>query len=89
MDKKQWKSLYSHKIKLHQCYCILCGKPILKQKDLSLEHLQPLSRGGKDDPSNWFPAHMAENFEKGSLTFDEYKQWKYLELLRNGAIKEK
>lgn len=89
MTKHEWRNIYSRKIALKQCYCILCGKPILKQKELSLEHLQPLSRNGQDNPSNWYPAHKSENFEKGSLTYEEYKQWKHLELIRNGVIKER
>lgn len=47
----------------------------------------PLSRGGKNDDSNWFAAHSQCNAEKGSLTYDEYKLWKQLNNLRTGQVR--
>lgn len=87
MDKTQWRTIYTRKIRLHQCYCILCGKEIKKQDHLSLEHLMPLSRGGKNDDSNWFSSHAQCNAEKGALTYDEYKLWKQLNNIRTGQVR--
>ena len=86
LTKKQWKTLYREKIKMHACYCYLCGKPIEKEKDFNLEHVCPLSRGGRNDPSNWMPAHKICNSIKGALTFEEYQKWLHLEYIRNGGL---
>lgn len=52
--------------------CILCGEPITDIKDLSQEHLLPLSRLGSNDDTNLYPAHKKCNFEKGSMTLPEW-----------------
>lgn len=52
--------------------CFLCGKPITKVKDLSVEHLKPKSRGGSDEDTNLYPSHKKCNFEKGNMTLAEY-----------------
>ena len=52
--------------------CILCGKPITKLNELSVEHILPISRGGTDDDSNLYPSHKKCNFEKGSMTLSEW-----------------
>jgi len=43
--------------------CWLCGKHL--GNDCTLEHLEPLSRGGKNDPSNYALAHEACNAALG------------------------
>lgn len=84
MTKSAWRDLWHERITKHQCYCYLCEKPITKQKDFSLDHVIPLSRGGRDEESNWQPSHKECNWEKGSLTDEEYRVWKALEVLRHG-----
>ena len=84
MDKKQFKDLYRMSIKLKTVYCCICGKPILKAKDITIEHKQPLSRGGANDETNWGCAHAKCNHRKGSLTMEEYRLWLELEMKRNG-----
>ena len=84
ISKKQFKDLYRASIKIETVYCCLCGKPILKEKELSLEHKMPRSRGGSDELGNWGIAHKTCNQQKGALTLDEYRQWLALEQKRNG-----
>ena len=84
-NKKKWKKLYHEQIKMGICYCYLCGKPIEKKEDFSIEHRCPTSRGGYNTPANWFPSHKTCNNEKGALTYEEYQEWKRLEFLRNGG----
>ena len=86
VSKKQWKTLYRNQIRLGACYCYLCGKKIEKEKDFNLEHCTPISRGGKNDPSNWMPSHKDCNAEKGALTLEEYRMWQHLNKLRNGGL---
>lgn len=85
MDKKQFKDLYRKSIKIETVYCCICGKPIKKINDLTIEHKMPLSRGGANDESNWGASHAKCNHTKGSLTMDEYRQWLELETKRNGG----
>lgn len=84
MNKRQFKDLYRMSIKIETVYCCLCGKPIIKEKELSIEHLMPRSRGGVDEMGNWGIAHKKCNQQKGALTLDEYRQWLALEQKRNG-----
>lgn len=61
--------------------CILCGKQIddtIESPDpmsLTLEHLTPISRGGRHDLDNIDFAHRACNTKKGPKTLDEYREW--------------
>lgn len=87
ISKHEFKKLCEMQIKMEIAYCCLCGKPIYKVKDYNLEHLQPVSRGGRNDPSNWRMAHKECNSRKGALTFEEYKLWLELERKRNGLQK--
>lgn len=78
--KKRWKALYREQIKMHTCYCYLCGKLIENEKEFNLDHMTPRSRGGQNDPSNWRAVHKECNSDKGALTYEEWVL--YQELLR-------
>lgn len=52
--------------------CILCGEPITNVKDLTQEHILPLSRSGTNDDTNLYPCHAKCNFEKGNMTLSEW-----------------
>lgn len=85
MTKNEWRKLMLRHVSLKTCVCYLCGKMIEKQKDFSLDHVVPKSRGGADDESNWKPAHKNTcNSRKGALTYEEYVEWARLESLRTG-----
>lgn len=49
--------------------CYFCGK---KTKNLSVDHLVPLSRGGTDDPTNLVAACHHCNQLKGNKTPKEF-----------------
>lgn len=61
--------------------CILCGQPIDEtlprrhRLGLTLEHLTPVSRGGKHNIDNTAFAHRACNASKRDKTLDEYREW--------------
>lgn len=84
MTKNEWKRIWIRKIDLKQCVCYLCGKPINKASELSLDHVTPLSRGGSDEEFNWKPSHKYCNWKKGALTYEEFIAWSALEAKRNG-----
>lgn len=87
ISKKQWKTIYREKIRLHTCYCYLCGKIIDKEKDFNLDHRIPLSRGGQNDESNWMATHKTCNADKGALTYEEWVLYQKLLLKKYGHIK--
>lgn len=68
--------------------CYFCGvnlldpQPVMMQsesmKTVTVEHLQPLSRGGSNDLSNLRLACLKCNMSKGNKTVEEYK--KYLDV---------
>lgn len=51
--------------------CFYCGSD--PGADLTLDHLVPRSRGGTDSLANLLPACKSCNAEKGSRTFEEYR----------------
>ncbi len=53
-------------------YCYLCGKPI-KRKDLELDHVRPLSRGGEHSRANVKATHRRCNRSKGNKLVSELK----------------
>lgn len=87
MSKHEFKKICEMHIKMQVAYCCLCGKPIKKINDYNIEHLMPVSRGGSNDYTNWRIAHKKCNSKKGSLTYEEYRQWLVLEAKRNGHTK--
>lgn len=60
--------------------CILCGQPIDKtlprhhRLTLTIEHLTPVSRGGKHDIDNLDFAHFRCNSSKNNKTLEEYRE---------------
>lgn len=79
---KRWKRLYSSNGKFTCPYC-------LKEFPLSeatRDHKLPKSRGGRLDQNNIIIACKLCNNEKGSLTPEEYAEWKRLEFIRNGGL---
>lgn len=87
LSKQQFKRYCEMQIKMETAYCCLCGKPIYKTKEYNIEHLQPVSRGGKNNLGNWGICHKKCNSEKGALTLEEYRLWKELERKRHGLSK--
>ena len=62
--------------------CILCGAPIDPNLPLrhrlarTIEHLTPLTRGGRHDLDNIDFAHRACNTRKRDKTLEEYREWR-------------
>jgi HNH endonuclease len=50
----------------------------------TIDHVIPVSRGGKDDETNWVTTSMAKNAAKANFTMEEI-DWK---LLPRGDVKE-
>lgn len=81
MKTKRWKKLYGHTVSFVCPYC-LKSFPLTQA---TRDHVVPKSRGGSNDPSNIALSCAECNQEKGALTLEEYREWKRLELMRNGC----
>lgn len=71
------KQVYDNNIKKNGVLtCVLCEKKIIN--DDTLEHLQPLSRGGSNEIDNLDIAHKICNFRKNNKTMEEWNQYKVI-----------
>lgn len=46
--------------------CALCKEPMLTMKDITIDHIQPVSKGGTDDIKNLQLAHPHCNQKRGA-----------------------
>lgn len=83
MKNKRWKKI----LELHgTIICPYCLKPISDPTQLTIEHEPPKSRQEEFGiESKTFYACKKCNNQKGSLTVEEYLEWKRLERIRNGV----
>jgi len=65
--------------------CAYCGQPIT-YKEMQVEHMKPLARGGVDSEENYMPACRICNYYKHTLTLEEFR--KQIGLL-TGRLKER
>lgn len=54
--------------------CYLCDQR-MNYKTTTIDHEIPLSKGGKDDMSNYKLVHPACNLEKGNMILEVYRDW--------------
>lgn len=55
--------------------CILCGKPFKSMKDMTFDHILPVSKGGLDEISNYGLAHLECNNLKSDMTMEEFQKF--------------
>lgn len=80
MKTKHWKKLYGHTISFVCPYCL----KTVPLAEATKEHEPPKSRQKELGPSQILLVCKKCNNEKGALTLEEYREWKRLELIRNG-----
>ena len=81
MKTKRWKKLYGHTISFVCPYCL----KTVPMAEATIDHKNPFARSHDDSPENKVLCCKKCNNEKGALTADEYKVWKYLEYIRHGG----
>lgn len=70
LSKSERKKIYE-KCKGH---CAYCGCK-LEYKDMQIDHVIPLRRGGEDDIKNMLPACRSCNHYKATLTAEEFRDY--------------
>lgn len=55
-------------------HCAYCGCK-LEYKDMQIDHVIPLRRGGVDNEDNMLPACRSCNHYKATLTADEFREY--------------
>ena len=58
-------------LELHGHVCWLCGG-VVEARDLNIDHVIPVSKGGTSALANLRPAHSKCNWEKGTRLLAEY-----------------
>lgn len=81
MKTKRWKKLYGHTVSFVCPYCL----KTVPLAEATKEHEPPKSRQKELGESKIFLVCKKCNNEKGALTLEEYREWKRLELIRNGC----
>ena len=69
--------------------CALCGKQILKRKEVTLDHIVPSCRGGSDAPENAQLAHKWCNEYKGIKGMSEITMEEFQCLEKNQELERK
>lgn len=64
--------------------CVCCFELINDPDTAQVDHMTPLSQGGKDDGSNYLLAHAKCNQEKHGKTLQKYWEWRVV----NGLDRE-
>jgi len=67
---RRWQR--NHLINKFGANCYICLKPILSMKDITFDHIIPVSKGGLDEIDNYGLAHHDCNQMKGSMTKEEF-----------------
>lgn len=85
---KRRKLFKEERIKVYekcQGHCAYCGCT-LEYKDMQVDHVKPVYRGGEDDISNMLPACRSCNHYKSTLKPEEFK--KYLSEIPERLIRD-
>lgn len=73
VDRKNLNVKLHKKIKSKYCYCFYCGE-YLKEEDRTVDHIEPISKGGLDTEENMAVACGSCNTNKDDYTLEEFIQ---------------
>lgn len=80
-NTRRWQR--DHLINKFGAVCQICTKPFLSMKDITFDHIVPISKGGLDEISNFQLAHFHCNQTKNDMTMEEF-----LEFQKGGKLVE-
>jgi len=69
--KRRWQK--NHLINKYGNLCALCGIPFNSMKEITFDHIIPMSKGGLDELDNLQLAHLHCNHAKADMTPDEFE----------------
>lgn len=59
----------------HGAICQICTEPFEKARDITIDHIIPLSKGGEDTFDNYQLAHYDCNQLKADMTPEEFEDF--------------
>lgn len=71
--RKRWAK--NHLITKNGSDCSICKRPFNTKKQITIDHIQPLSKGGVDDIENMQLAHYRCNRLKRNMTPEEFEEY--------------
>ena len=71
--KKRLKKEWIRQCRNKTLFCYLCGRLILKESQISADHIIPKSQGGMTTRDNLQPAHILCNNIRDVMEVDEFK----------------
>lgn len=72
MGHSRSKSLKSKIHRITHGHCAYCGKG-LNKRAMTVDHIRPISKGGKNSMKNYLPACQECNCMKGSRHIDKWR----------------
>lgn len=69
----------NHLVQKHGGVCAICEKPFKTKKDITIDHIIPLSKGGTDMLENMQLAHYECNRLKADMTPEEFIEYQKYE----------
>lgn len=70
---RRWQR--NHLIQKYGANCYLCKRPFASLKDVTVDHWEPLSKGGTDTLDNYRPAHDGCNQLKRDMAPEQYVEF--------------
>lgn len=69
--RKRWTR--NHLINKYGAICYACGEPFKRMRDITIDHIVPQSKGGKDTIENMQFAHLHCNQLKSNMTLEDFR----------------
>jgi 5-methylcytosine-specific restriction endonuclease McrA len=79
-DKRRWND-NARLLEKTDGHCGYCGiKITFREMSATIDHIEPISKGGLDEMSNMVASCLPCNREKANLTLEEYRKLKSAEI---------
>jgi len=69
-NKRRWQR--NQLVEKQDGLCAICGKKFESMKDITFDHIMPISKGGDDEFENFQLAHFKCNQTKADMTPEEF-----------------
>jgi len=72
-NKRRWQR--NQLVEKQDGLCAICNKKFHSMKDITFDHIIPISKGGDDEMTNFQLAHLSCNQTKANMTPEEFKEF--------------